>query len=116
MYQLSMERGIEYEDKVKELVRLGIISKIQLVDFTGLKLEQLDDREVIILLSLKLGLNRNETNRILKELGYGGLYAKEIGDILWIYSINHSRNIMDVISNVMNSTGRRTKVENVDYN
>lgn len=106
-----MDRGVEYDNKIKELIKKGVISEIKAVDFNRFGFRDLDEREIIILTALNLGMNWTEINNILKEYGYGKLYAKEIGDVLWIYAINNGRNIMDVISKVTNSTGRRTKIE-----
>ena len=111
LYQLSIDRGVEYENKMKELIKKGIINEIKSVDLKRLGFSDLDERDIIILTAFNLGMNWTKINNILEDYGYGKLYAKEIGDVRWIYAINNGRSIMDVISKVTNSTGRRTKIE-----
>lgn len=97
MYQLNKDVGMRYEREVEKIIRLGVIKNHTIENVHKLQLEELDEREIILLLALKLGMNWSETNTTLEKYGYGKLYAKEIGDVFWIYSVINKIGIMELL-------------------
>ena len=99
-YQLDKKTCRRYENAeiIFEIKNLNNVDLAQAVIDSKKYFHNLDEREIVILLSFKCGLSWQETDNRLQKLGYGRLYAKELGDVMWIYSLNMHESITDVIS------------------
>jgi len=82
-----------------ELTNSDVFKKANISHSTGYQIlngRRLPSRDKVLQLTVALGLNLEETNKLLRLSKHGELYVKEKRDAVLIFSINNTLNLMEI--------------------
>ena len=101
----------------KKLKRAQVIEAANLHKSYGYELfsgkKEMPSRDVMLRLAIAMGLDLDETQKLLKYSELPPLYARNSRDSVIIYAINNKKNVMNC-NLLLEELGHKSLVENID--
>ena len=101
----------------KKLKRSQVIEAANLHKSYGYELfsgkKEMPSRDVMLRLAIAMGLDLDETQKLLKYSELPPLYARNSRDSVIIYAINNKKNVMNC-NLLLEELGHKSLVENID--